>query len=542
MFQPLIERIKERTAPLNPIIAQGIAVDHMMSINPETGMNNSRREVDRIFAMNAPLFPAGFRYTGNIMCDPMQHFQEITREYNNKRIANIAPSDTYMIELGFEYNGVKLPGRRVLLPAVRPGGICTLNGATYTISPVATDVGFSVLNGAIFIPFRRTKLTFKQTDKHFFRNGKREIRYVIWSQIHNEMGKRTKKDLNNREKIESCLAHYFFCHFGVTETFKQWAGADVQVGYLKDFPEDKYPRDKWIVYESATWTGKHPVGDMVLVVPANQDSGLVTSLVAGFWYIVDAWPDRFVTPEYAHDIKLWRILLGHMVFGDFEHQGKVQENIATHLAGFAKSLDEMTSDELRTVGIHASDIWQLLHCILTKLAHHFYATDIDETSMFGKKLTVLRYVFDEFNYAVSMFSYIFQSRPDLVWTDQALTDALKRSFKLNTCIKRLTVDHGELDTLNMPGDNMPIRVTTLLVPQDRAKTSKGNNKSLLADNTRLIHESLATACQYKNQPKNNPDGRGRLNPNTPISPEGLIEERPDLAEVMAKVKSKLRRI
>lgn len=543
LYQPLIDKIRENTKPLNPIIAEGIAVEHMMAIDPETGLNNTRREVDRIFRINQPLFPPGFRYVGNRMCTPQEHFQEITREYNNKRVANIAPNSTYMVELIFELNGTRPPGmsRYVLLPAVDPGNICTLNGARYIVSPVATDVGFSVLNGAIFIPFRRTKLTFKQNDHHIFRNGVRMIRYVIWSQIHNEMSKRTKKDLNNRERIETCLAHYFYCWFGLKETFKQWANCDLQIGRLRDFPESEYPRDKWIVYESTKLTGKHPTGDMVLVVPVDQETALVQSLVAGFWYVVDAWPNRFASPEYALDPKLWRILLGHMVFGDFEHQGKVQENIATHLTGFNKSLDEMTIEELRTVGIHVNTIWELLHCILTKMAHHFYATDVDETSMYGKRLSVLRYVMDEFNYAASMFTYVFQSRQDITWTEQMLVDLLKRSFKLNTCIKRLTIDHGELDTLNMPGDNKPIRVTTVLVPQDRAKNSKGNNKSLLADNTRLLHESLAPCCQFKNQPKNNPDGRGRLNGHAVVTETGLLAERPDLSPLMAKVRRKLKR-
>jgi hypothetical protein len=538
----LIKRIKDRTPAFNKSLAEGLACEHMMTIDDlETGLNNTRKYIDQLFHINTALFPKDFKYKGNKMCDPFRHFAEITREYGSKRIANIAPSNTYMVELQFSYQGIDLMPRCVLLPFVRPGGITTLNGASYTVSPVATDVGFSVLNGAIFIPFRRTKLTFKQTDKHFFKNGKREIRYVIWSQIHNEMGKRTKKDLNQRERIESCIAHYFFCQFGVIQTFKRWANADVQIGYLKDFPEAQYPRDQWTVFQSASLLGKHPTGDMVLVIPTHQDSELVSSLVAGFWYVVDVFPGRFVEPSWADNYKLWRTLLGHMVFGDFEHQGKVEENIETHLAGFDKSLDGMTIDELATVGIEVTDIWELLHCLLTKMAHHFYDTDIDETSMYNKRLSVLRYVMDEFNYAVSMFAYMFQSRRDIVWTAQALNEGLKRSFKLNTCIKKLTSEHGEFDTLNIPGDNKVIRVTSLLVPQDRAKSSKGHNKSLIGDSSRLIHASLAEVVQYKNQPKNNPDGRGRLNMYANVHFTGLIKRRPEIRELIDRTQKRFKR-
>lgn len=539
MDPELIKRINQATPQWNKSLAEGIAVEHMMSVDPITGMNQTRMYIDQLMAINQPLWAEGFVYKGNIPCTPIKHFEETTREYGAKRMANIAKYDTYMVQLNFGYTP---PGsdkeellfpRFVLLPFIRPGGITTLNGATYSVSPVSKDVGFSVLNGSIFMPFRRAKLTFKQKDHHFMCNGERRIKHVIWSQVHNEMSKRTKRDLNARPHIESSLAQYFFCQFGVTETFKQWAKADVQVGYLKDFPEQQYPRDQYNVYESATLKKKHPTGDMVLVVPKSQCGDFVDRLVAGFWYVVDAFPNRFVEPSYVDSIGLWRIILGHMVFGDFEHQGKVAENIDSHMHSFSSSLDSMTIDELKSVGLNVETIWELLYEIMTSMAHHLYDTDIDETSMYNKRLTVLPYVMDDFNYAVSMFAYMFQGRRDKTnWTPQELNDGLKRSFKLNTAIRKLSSEHGELDTLSMPGDNKVIRVSSILVPQDRAKSSKAHNKSLIGDTSRLIHVSLAEVGQYRNQPKNNPDGRGRLNMFCQVRYDGLIERREDIRELM----------
>ncbi|BEG72388.1 hypothetical protein [Pseudomonas phage vB_PaeM_PS119XW] len=534
----VISRIDGVIPKLNKDLANGLAVKHMMEINPETGMNATRAYVDKLFEINSALFPADFKYHGNRLCKPEVHFEEITREYGSKRVANIAESNTYMIELITSYKGEMMFPRRVLLPYVRDGGICTLNGATYSISPVLTDVGFSVLNGSIFIPFRRAKLTFKQVDHHYMCNGQREVMYVIWSQIHNEMSKRTKRDLDNRQHIESCLAHYFFCEFGVVETFKRWAGVDIQIGYLKDFPESQYPRDQWNVYESAVLKRRHPTGDMVLVLPKDKETDFVRRLVAGFWYVVDAFPSRFYEPSYMDNKQLWRIILGLMIFGDFEHQGKIAENIESHLDSFNNSLDEMTIEELRSVGVKVNTIWELLYAIMTDMAHHLYATDIDETSMYDKRLSILRYVMAEFNYAVSMFAYTFQGRKDKEWTGQEINDALKRSFKLNTCIKKLTSEHGELDTLSSPGDSKVIKVTSILVPQDRAKTSKAHNKSLIGDSSRLIHASIAEVGQYKNQPKNNPDGRGRLNLFVGVRYDGLVERREEDRELIDKAQQR----
>lgn len=533
MDPKVIAGARARAPKMNPILANGIAYEQMMAIDSETGKNMTCREIDKIMASNKQIWPADFKYAGNTPVTPWKHFDEITREYGSKRIANIAKSKTYMVNLNFTYKGEALFPRPLLLVAVSPGGITTLNGANYMIAPVSKDVGFSVLNNSIFIPLQRTKLTFKQKSHHYFCNGNREIMYVIWSQIHNEMGKRTKKDYDKRDRIESSLVHYFFARFGVTETFKNWAGVDVKIGYAKDFPQDKYPRDQWKVYQSAQLLGKHPTGEHVLVVPAEQDSDFVKRLVAGFWYVVDTFPNRFVEPSYADSTDLWKIILGHMVFGDFEHAGKIAENIKSHMYSLETTLDDSTSDELASVGLKADNIWELFRSIMTDMAHHLYASDIDETSMYNKRLTVLPYVMEDFNYAVSMFSYMFQGRRDKTeWSVQELNDGLKRSFKLNTAIRKLTSEHGEFDTLSMPGSNMVIKCTSNLVPQDRAKSSLAHNKSLLADNTRLISASLAEVCQYRNQPKNNPDGRGRLNLFTKFRHDGLILRRDEIRDVI----------
>lgn len=536
----LISKILDYVPPFNKTIANGIALEHMMGTN-SAGVCNRRAYIDQLWAINAAMFPPGFKYEGNVVCRPEKMFEEITREYGSKRNANIAKTNARMIALKTSFKGEPLFDRYVLIPFASQASTCPINGATYEISPVMTDVGFSVLNNSIFIPFQRAKLTFKQVDHHYTCNGSREIKYVIWSQIHNEMSKRTKRDLNNRQHIESCLAHYFFCEFGVKETFKRWAQTDVEIGYFKDFDPVKYPRDEWRIYQSANLVGKHPTGDMAIAIPVQADTEFVKRLMAGFWYVVDTFPSRFVEPHYLDSKDLWRIILGLMIFGDYEHQGKLAENIDSHLNSFNSSLDEMTMKELGSVGIRAPTIWDLMFIIMTDMAHHLYDTDMDETSLWNKSLSVLRYIFADLNYAITMFGYAFQSRLNKEWTAQEINDILKRSFKLNTCMRKLTSEHGEFDTVSYPGDNKAIKLTSIVVPQDRARTKGGHNKSLIGDSSRLIHVSLADVGQYKNQPKNNPDGRGRINLYTEVAHDGLIRRREEDREELDIVQARFNR-
>lgn len=536
----LISNMRKRTEPFNKQLSDGIAYAHMMDVN-ESGKSARLVAIDQMFAINAGMFPPGFVYQGAHFGTPDKHFEEITREYGSKRIANIARNTNSIVVIKSSFNGEPCFDRYILIPYLEQASTSYINGACYNYAPVLADVGFSVLNNSIFIPFERAKLTFKQNDHHYKCNGERKIMHVIWSQVHNEMGKRNKRDLDNRQSIESSLAHYFFCEFGVKETFKRWGNADLQIGYKKDFPEKDYPRDQWNVYESANITGIHPTGDMVIVLPREQETDFVKRLVAGFWYVVDTFPSRFVEPSYMDNKRLWRVILGLMIFGDFEHIGKITENVDTHLTSFNNSLDESTAKTLKKVNVNVKTIWDLLYCLMTQLAHHLYDTDIDETSMYHKQFSVMRYVLADLNYAVTMFAFGFQSRKDKEWTKKDIDDALKRQFKLNTCMKKMNVEHGEVDIVSYPGDNKAIKLTSMVVPQDRARASKSHNKSLIGDSSRLIHVSLSEVCQYKNQPKNNPDGRGRVNLWCDIEFDGMVKRNQEDAAHLDEVQKKFKR-
>lgn len=161
--------------------------------------------------------------------------------------------------------------------------------------------------------------------------------------------------------------------------------------------------------------------------------------------------------------------------------------------------------------------------------------------MYNKRLMVLRYVMEEFNNAISMLAYDFQNRPDKEWTVADLNDTLKNRFKLNTAIGQLTKTHGELNTVNYPGDNKMFRITSMLIPQDKARRTKGHSKGLISDASRLLHASIAEVGQFNNLPKNNPDGRARIGPNVSLEVDGTIRRRPERMELIDRTQKRLMR-
>lgn len=533
----LRQEIDKLTPKVNKAIADGLSYKMMMATNTETGHNRTRSYIDMLFRINQELFPEGFEYLGNRVCSPDEMFYEITREYNGRRMGNIAKNDVYMIELQTAFKGVKLEPRRLLVPFIREGGLTTLNGALYSVSPVISDVGFTIVNGNILITFSRAKLMIRQVDHHYYCNDNREVMYLLWSPIHNEMAKRTRADLDNRIRIESSIPHYFFCEFGLKETFKRWCGVDIEYGYKDDI---KHLKETHNFYESINLKGKHLAGDIVFAIPKDKDNITVKRFMVGIFYVLDVFPDRFLNIDDIDSKELWQIILGFMIFGDFEHQGKIMENLESHLNSFNKYLDEMTQEDLRVVGIKVKNIWELLFVIMTDLVHHFYDTDIDETSMYNKRMEVLRYVMHELNHAVTMFSYNMNAKKGLDNAEKDFVDLLRKHFKLRTAVNGLTSQHGEFEIVSYPGDNKLLKLTSMLVPQDRARITRARNRSLIEDSTRLIHGSIAEVGQYKNHPKNNPDGRGRINPFLNLTDEGMVVRNESFRELINKAQKRFR--
>lgn len=554
----VIQRVAAATPKFNDSLCNGLAIDHLMKVNPETGKNAAMAYIDRLFQINHETFPEGLVYDGSQICSPITHFEKLTTEYNSKRQANIARNDTYLIKLQFSYHGETLFPRFVQIPFIGDGGLLTLNGATYSVSPVLTDVGFSVLQGSIFIPLRKIKLTFNRIGYHFLANGRRCIVYVIWSSVHSQRVKNPrlpKRRRDGRRDIETTLVHYLFCRYGLTETFRLWGKTNVMYGVKSNFPADEYPRDQYTIFESIALRGRHPAGDICLVIPVEGDSEFTRMLVGGFFYLMDTFPDRFSTTsmdelsnfvdgqavdEYGQvglgTVKQnsWRRLLGNLIWGDFEPYGKLLENVDDHMYSNEHILDEMTREDLRSRSLHVDNLWDLMVEVMTTLSHHFYQISSDEASMYGKRLMIQRYVMEEFNNAISRFSFSFQTRRNKVYTADEINALLKKYFKLNTCVAALTSQHGEINTVSYPGDNKIFRLTSMLIPQDKARRKGGFSKSQIGDTSHLLHASIAEVGQFNNQPKNNPDGRGRVSPNLNLDVDGTVRPDPEKAALIAR--------
>jgi hypothetical protein len=413
------------------------------------------------------------------------------------------------------------------LPSVRQAGLITIRASTFAISPVLADRAISYGVNTIFIPLQVTKLTFERLD-HTFRiydvqdgleSNWNETANVAWATVYN---RNPEKGANNRNRITAkhTMAHYLFSKYGVTQTFKMVSNSDVYVGYPDEINYDIYPKEEWLICGSKqicprTLRGVRRSGyvatNIRMAIRRTAWTTQNIGLVAGFFYIADHFPQR-VEPEFIESTRFWRILLGHLIFGSDQSEGKLADEIDNHIESLDESLDERSRLDLRSENINANDIYQLFAFIIGALSEMVIQSDNVESTMYDKELMVLRYALFDINKAISHFKFALQKAVRKPKIKEEINNALRRNLTVDAIMK-INRQHGEVAGISSPGDNMYFKITSNLVPQTSA-TGNGRNsgKSAAGDASKLLHSSIVEVGSYNNLPKASPDGRTRISP------------------------------
>lgn len=532
----LFDHIHNKHTPkLNRAVCDGVAVEHMRSIEGY---------IDRIIRCAEEGFPEGLKYIDYERCTPQEEYNEVTRKRNNRRSFDLSRSDVYMVRYHFSFDGEELFPLFLYLPFVSDGGLIRLRGSLYSISPVLADKAISVGQNSLFIPLTRDKLTFKRLIQHYYVNGKQENTYVIWSTVYH----RSERSLRNAGKptikMESSLAHYLFCKYGLTRTFAQFADAEVVVGDETTITEQTHPQSEWFICSS---TGIKPRGlargaytgsGIRLAVRTKEWSQTVAGLVGGFFYIVDHFPER-VLPEYVDNERLWKILLGHVIFASHVSEGKLAEDIETHMISLDEYIDRMARDNLADDGVYVTNVFELFAHVIETFAVRVMASGDDIGSMYGKRLTVLRYVSEPIIRGIFGFMYRLRSAKKPVTKED-----IQKNLKMipTELILSINYEHGEVKPIASPSDNKIFNITSNVVPQTSSKSgARASTKSTLVDPSKFLHASIAEVGSFSHQPKSEPTGRSKLNPCVRTEPDGLIVRDPDKISLIDSVQEKIRR-
>ncbi len=485
--------LEENTVKVNHDIVNGLACSEMLK---------GEQYLDRVLRLVAKTFPEGVTYDYYERCSPYEEFEETTRPRDAGRVFDLAPSNIYVIKLHFSFKGKKLLHRYLYLPYVEEGGIITLNGSRFHVTPVFSDKVISPGRDNLFVRILQNRLKFRRLYHTVTVDGIKDSMYVVWGQIY-----RKPKIDNNKvpitTKASTTVAHYLFSIYGFSGAFSKYAGFVPVIGQ-EDINEDSYPNTDWIICKSAhgetthvkpnTFMGNYYHGTNIrLAIRKDKWNEITKGLVAGFYYIVDHFPDKFNTKSLDNKDN-FIILMGHILYSGTYGYDHLYHLMNNHLSSLDGYLDEIAIDKLRERNFHVSDFYDLLALLI----EHFNAlvTDTDNlrSSVYGKSLEILYYMFYNTteNIIKTRFSLVklANKRP---LTEKDVNDTLKKRLNKRSVFK-LTSDRIITETLEYSGDNKFVKITSKMTEQESLPgATKGKSKHAGASDGMMLNSSMTEA-------------------------------------------------
>ena len=536
----LIQKARDATPDINDEVARGISHQQMQ---------DAEDFIDRIFYYASKDFPPGLTYEGCRRCTPEAEFKKATEGRDKRLVYELSRSDIYLMEYLFKFvddDGVEHDIIRYMyLPFTDIGGLLHIRDVLMQIHPVLADPSYSRGDRLIFVNFTRIKLQFNRTDQFYLVDGEREIVNVAWCWVHNQVKRRNKNKSNSANIFYSTLANYIFAAYGFTQAVEEFAGAQVVVGRSDQITRENYPQSQWCICQpmGIKFKGQEPP-DIRVAVPKEQYDSRVKGLLGGFFYIVTRRP-HLVCAEDVDDTWMWKVILGEIINGPDQKHGVLVDEVNSHLTSIEGYMDQQVIGDLAYAGIHVDNIYELFMLIIDDLL----ASDINSTdsisSIYGKRLTTLRFVFFEITKQINTVMYTLRNamkkRNHVGFNN--INSAMNRSLQMRS-IRKISnkQNHREVSPVACATDNMFFGLTSAMIPQDMAsdqKSSKG--KVNFNDKSKHLHVSLAEIGSFNNLPKSEPTGRSRINPFVVVGSDGSLLRREEFRDYLDKIQKRISR-
>lgn len=548
MDKHLLDLVHETIPKINDRVANGVAFAQIQ--HPEA-------YVDQAIRIAEQDFPPEVKYAGYEICTPRAEYTETVRKRSNPTTVELARRDLFMVKYKFTfYNGFKdedLDPWCLLLPYVSEGGTITINGSLYQISPVAVDLGLSVGQDEIFLKVNSNRLKFHRTNYEFLKNGEQISTYVVWSRAHNK----DSKPAGNRMTVKGVptLAHYLFAKYGLTRVFQELKNCEVIVGDELTVNSELYPPDKWALCQSAFHLTKNarPKGilreraatwqpsNLRLAIPLHKFDLATEGLIAGFFYVLDLFPQRFEGgSEYVDSTDLWRVLMGIIYWGEGESQGKHLVDMNAHVEFLDKEIDSVTQANLENTGVVVNDIWGLFMHLIETYSTRITHSITQLSSMYGKKLTTIDYVMQDVLYHINRFKFAIQPNKKKALTKREVAMQIWTYLKTNLVTQITGGRHGEVQSISIPGDNKFFKGSSTLVLQSESGGPKSNNAPTDGDPSKYLDVSIAEVGSVATMSKSEPTGRSKLNPYV-TTENDIVSRNPKYVELLDTIQRQLDR-
>lgn len=546
----LFEDAQEGICSFNQELLDGLAY---------TDLKTAKEKVDRLIRCAEESYPEGFEFLGSSVCSPQKAFRVMSRSFSrgdgkSTPTVDLAPSEVVLVEYRFAFNGQPLHPRYFYLPAPRKGGFITITGKNFSLGTVLADPCFSVGQDYVFIRLNRAPVTFRQTILRLRLDGNEVSKPIAYSKLHHKGGNSDKKnesDTIHVGRVPTTLPHYLFARYGVLGAFDKFCRTDVIItteAELKERPLDPKKFALLTSCQTQPATSKFK-GDysaiaspVVLAVPREKLSPLITSLAAGFFYILDHYPEQ-TDPVELNDPWTWKVWLGYVLWGDQLGHNKLVENVESHLNSLDDYIDlEAKRNLMEEESVHVDNLYELFIYILVNMDDMIRDKESEIGSMYGKRLMTSPYVLrDIYEQIFRCLFEIINNRKRKHKTDDLNKILGKFFLPVKIFELRNTNAKAYVSSVSSPGDNMFFKATSRLVMQ--AQTSAGAQSQNLNVNDPGSHlnASWAEAGNLLVLPKNCPLACNTINPTVALDAKKTILRKESVRRVVEHIDDAIHR-
>lgn len=520
----------------------------------------AKRSVDELIRCAVPSFPDEFDFKESTICDPKKAYKVMTtglsRSGREPPAVDLAINNVYLVEYIFTYKGKELYPRYFNLPFCEPGGLFTIAGKQFAISSVLMDPCFSVGEDYVFIRMSRAPVTFRRVMHSINVDNApgAATKLIVYSKLHHKGGSNDKKresDTIHVGRVQSTMPHYLFCRYGVYETFRKFARTDVIITTEKELLDKPLDVNKYVLVRSS---GARPMAlkskvdyqllasPVVLAIPRSSYGKLTESLAAGFFYIVDHFPEISDPEELASDWR-WKVWLGYVLWGDQLGHQKLVENVDSHLS----SLDDYVDHEVRNTlreeeDLLINDIYELFVYMLVYMDDLIATKESDIGTMYGKRLVTTPYVLRDIY--TSIFKCLFEitNNRKRVLDETAYNKILGKFFSPARIFDlRKTSQKAFISSVSTPGDNYFFKITSRLVMQSQTSGGAKSQNINVNDPMCHLHASSAEAGNHLLLPKNCPLAKVTINPTVMLDSKNTIMPKPHMKAVIEHIDDAIHR-
>lgn len=374
---------------MNPILSETL-VNHTPRINDELVNGISKKVFEHIPEYVSNMIKISFdklnpninlQYLGYKLVSPEEELMEDIYSRSSNSTGDIATNDVYMCKYQFMYNNTPI-SRYLYFGYCNKGNIINISGTAYVVTPVLTDLVFSVLSDRIFIKLHSDKIYVMSRQYRVIKNDNPSplIYQVLNGSVSIARSKNTTKS-----SVRISFVFYLLCKYGLVETLSKYGGVSRRDFMILHDPKDeiyinnpKY-KDLYKEYDIYSTTGDKPRGYdqlnqyqkhhiKVAIRKTLAMSPLLTNLMVGIILCFDMYNGHIEkdlvhyidTNNIVDEIKTWRILLGRYLYKRTVSLTKITEDLNELTDALEDYIDPIIRAKLNNAKISIYDFWDMV--------------------------------------------------------------------------------------------------------------------------------------------------------------------------------------